>query len=151
MKKYPLLSDNYLWTITDSDKDDTETMTITGNENTFYLVKAQYPDDVYDNIIKQAESYRIIKKEMINCTDYRCEESRIPSVEWIVVKDNSFAGIYTLCLHEMEVYLHYVESGHKEYRGLLFIDGTSIGVNYDQFERNPGGWRYEAAYSLVKC
>jgi len=150
MKACPKLLPNQLWTITDHKTGDENIMII----EDYCLKKTEYPQEIYDNVIRQSEDYRIISKSCLEREERRkklVEESSSSEkidAECIVVKDGTFAGIYTLCAHESETHLH--SDDGKYFNGILFTDGTAVGTNYDQFDRSPGYFHYTKSYFLEK-
>ena len=151
MYSYPFLPDKHLWTLTDSPESTVKTMTISDDSHMYYLVAKQYRENVYSSIIEQSYSYKIITKseiERYDGTETSLSNEHI-SHDKIVVKDNSFAGIFTLCTYRGETRQQTVR--YKEYKGILFADGTAVGVNYDMFEADPGAFRTKSFYSLEKC
>ncbi len=151
MKAYPKLLLNQLWTITDHENGDENIMII----EDYCLKKTEYPQEIYENIIRQSEDYRIISKSCLEREErmkIHVEEgssSEKINAECIVVRDGAFAGIYTLCIHESETHLH--SDGGKYFKGILFTDGTAVGTNYDQFDRRPGYFHYTESYFLEKA
>ena len=150
MYSYPFLPDKHLWTLTDSPESTVKTMTISDDSHMYYLVAMLYPENVYNSIIEQSHSYKIITKSVIE--RYDGTETSINNehihTDKIVVKDNSFAGIFTLCTYRGETRQQTVR--YKEYKGILFADGTAVCVNYDMFEADPGAFRTKNYYSLEK-
>lgn len=125
-------------------------MTISDDSHMYYLVAMLYPENVYNSIIEQSHSYKIITKSVIEHYDGTETNKRNKHIQpdKIVVKDNSFAGIFTLCTYRGETRQQTVR--YKEYKGILFADGTAVGVNYDMFEADPGAFRTKSYYSLEK-
>jgi len=116
----------------------------------FCLKKTEYSEEIYNEIISQSNCYRIVDEvEEISAreTEHYRHSNKIKP-ECIIVKNNNFAGIFTLCSFTEEVHLH--TTIHEEYKGLLFTDGTSAGINCNSFEGYPGGYRHYIRYSLEK-
>ncbi len=148
MDKYPELSVRCLWTLVDPEVYSEDIMSI---EN-FHLQKKEYSEETYNDILEQAKTYNIVSEDHVD-SDYDNRKDITlskPSPECIVVKNNSFAGIFTLCLHNLEAYMHHDSTGSASHRGILFADGNSVGVNYDEFRRCPGYWVFTKTYSLQK-
>ena len=149
MKNYVKLPERYLGTITDSPTT-ADSMIISNSNCTFYLEKVQYNQEVYNNIINQAEAYKIVEKSVLKTSENteNFYEEKAPEADCFVIKDDCFVGIFTLCTYKLEAYLH--STCNKEYCGILFTNGDSIGINYDELHRCPGCWEYTTVYSLEK-
>ena len=146
MKAYPKIPANCLWTIA-TDVPHGEKPIGVGD---YSLKLTEYPEDVYGSILEQAQSYAIVSKSVTHSASGKDEYSRKNTItpDCIVVKDHGFAGVFTLCTHEEVVHLHTVR--FKEHTGILFADGTSVGINYDEFEGCPGGFFHTCTYALGK-
>ena len=148
MRDYPKLAPHQLWTVVEECSDAVQIEGI-------FLKEMQYPAQVYEEILQQAGAFRLTAETYIDrgdVVDGRTndeEELRTFDLkpEQIVVKDNAFYGILTLCVHKEKI--KYVEY-ETECFGLLFADGTAVGVNYDEFHRNPGHWYMVTEYRLEK-
>ena len=152
MYDYPRIANNHHWTITDTPGQGNQGLTIRDENTTFYLTAVEYPDDVYEEICRQSKAYYLIEDRVILNYNHVAEDRRRYQSDigynTIIVKDNTFVGVLTCCCYLYEVHLSVVDSAH--YQGILFTDGTCIGVNYDEFEGQPGNCKTRTDYSLEK-
>ena len=151
MKDYRYLPQNYLWTLTDIPGEGENGMTISDDNATFHLAVMPYTEDVYNEILAQAAQYWVVEDSVRKTADrnrdiHHGEYSIKPRS--IVVNDNRFVGIFTLCTYREESFMHTIRL--DSYEGLLFTDGTAVGINRDIFEGSPGGFQYVCDYSLKK-
>ena len=150
MNDYPKLLPHQLWTITET-ADGAEELNIEG----IYLRTMEYEPAVYEAILAQTKVYRIVADTFIergSVVDGRQEDDgettyRDVTSECIVVRENQFTGVFTLCIHKEKI--KYVEH-ETQCAGILFADGTGIGINYDEYRRNPGHWCMTSVYTLEK-
>jgi len=150
MQDYPKLLPHQLWTMAETG-DGTEELNIEG----VCLKAMEYEPDVYKAILAQAKAYRIVADTFIergSVVDGRQEDDgettyRDVTGECIVVHESQFAGIFTLCIHKEKI--KYVEH-ETQCAGILYVDGTEIGINYDEYLRNPGHWCLTTVYTLEK-
>ncbi len=151
MKKYTELLSNHLWTLTEFPAEGNDGITVSDKNGTFELMIAEYAEDVYNDILKQAAEYVHVAHMIVyrngNTDEDRTDRKDI-SHNSIIVKNNSFAGMLTLCILEGETHQHTVR--FDECKGILFADGTAAGINYDLFEGDPGAFRVTTEHSLVK-
>ena len=152
MNEYRSLPQNHLWTLTETPGNGNDGMTISDDNATFHLTVLPYSEDVYNEILAQAAQYRIVEDSCTGAADRPQDichhEANIEACS-IVTKDNRFVGIFTLCTDRAESFMHLYRS--ESYKGLLFADGTAVGINHDEFEGSPGGFRHFCKYTLKKC
>ena len=148
MREYPKLPAYRFWTMVPECADAVQ---IDG----IYLKEAAYPSEVYADILQQAGAYQLTAETYIDrgdVVDGRTNDEETTTVsqirpEQILVKDNAFYGILTLCVHKEKI--KYVEY-ETECFGILFADGSAAGINYDEYHRNPGHWCMVTEYRLEK-
>lgn len=152
MNNYPYLDRNHYWTLTDTPGEGKEGLTVSDENATFYLTAIEYPEDVYEDIYKQSGAYCLIEDRVTFNYNYVGEDKNRyhTSIEHksIIVKDQKFVGILTCCGHIYEV--HRSVQNWDFYHGILFTDGTTVGINYDEFEGQPGACKSRTDYSLKK-
>ena len=152
MKEYRTLPQNHLWTLAEAPGEGTDGMTISDDNVTFHLTVMPYPEDVYNDILAQAAQYQVIEDSCTGAADRHqdiCHHVSAITSHSIVVRDNRFVGIFTLCTYGEDSFMSTVR--RDSYKGLLFADGTTVGINRDEFESSPGGFRHTCDYSLEKC
>jgi len=151
MKDYRSLPERHLWTLTQASGKGEDGMTIRDGNTSFHLTVMPYPEDVYNDILAQAAQYQIVEDSCTGAADrpqdIRHHASAV-TPHSIVVKENRFAGVFTLCTYGADSFMQTVR--RDSYQGLLFADGTTAGINRDEFEGSPGGFRHICDYSLEK-
>ncbi len=152
MKKYVSLPKNVLWELVDPSEVDNDTITIKEKDISVTVKKRQYTEAEYERILSEASEYCISNEQTLETSEttehYRKELPLSP--DGIVVKEGSFWGVLLICTSELEAYLHYDSCAYKEYTGIIFTDGSSIGTVSDEQSRCPGCWRLTTRYFLKK-
>ncbi|MBQ8400154.1 MAG: hypothetical protein IJX08_09380 [Clostridia bacterium] len=151
MRKYTILPENHFYRL--SDQVQGEALTVKDGEKTVYLIPTEYPQKVYEEILDRASSYRVVEESFLETgrgTEDKGSDLLKIDPNSIIVQDDLFAGVLTLCGYEQEVYMHRDNIACKEYQGILFADGNSMGINQDMYSQLPGCWRFISRYSLKK-
>ena len=145
MKAYKSLPKNTLWSLTDAP--DSDSVSIEGTA--VHVKETRFPTEEYESILTEASAFAIHCEETLERSQgeesYTCKPIEI-SADAVVVKDGRFVGVLLLCSDEQESYLH--SCTPKEYRGIAFTDGSSVGVVEDTLDRSPGIWHLTKRYFL---
>ncbi len=152
MENYPYLADYNYWTLTDTRGVGNKGLTISDENATLYLTAIRYPEDVYEDIYKQAGEYCLIE-DNVTFNFNRIDEERNQYKSYIprksvIVRDNKFVGMLTCGTYVYEVHRSVVE--RNLFHGILFTDGTTAGTNYTEYECQPGNFRSRTDYSIKK-
>ena len=117
-----------------------------------FLKEIPYSEEAYASILEEAQEYIIYSKNhgnFPNRTYPEITKEGTPNEKNLIVQDGHFAGVLLTCKRSEESYMH--STIHEQRYGLLFADGTHLGLCISEYSFNPGGRWHSSGYYLDKA